>query len=192
MYEYLALLCQQAHEYQNFSQKPEFLILTVLSGVAAHHGKNYCFPAQDKIVDLLGRYGRHMSRRTLNRHMNALVRGGWIKRVRRHQRCPTRGMTFRSSLYSLTRRSFRWLSGLKDAVRRAVLWGVQLPRKTRVPNSAQHIHSMDSCTGSGPPKPGGPPPEQQKEGCGGTAADQTAKKKTPAEYLSDLRRITNA
>lgn len=148
------------HEYDVATQRPDLLILTVLSAIAGGTGRNYCYPSQEKICQLLSRYGRTMSRRTLNRHLNALVKQGWVKRIRRHQRHPVRGMTFRSSLYTLTRRAFRWLAGMSAAVGRAVKWGKSFKRNSRVPDMAQHNPSRDIHTGR-PPKSGGPPDPTQ-------------------------------
>jgi hypothetical protein len=192
MFDLVGVLAERSIEYNNFSSRPEFTILTVLSGVAAHHGKNYCFPAQEKILGLLSRYGVRMSRRTLNRHLNALERSGWIKRQRRHHVDPRHGMTFRSSLYTFTKRTFRWLSGLAAAVKKAVGWGGSFSSNSRVPNLAQHIPYRESYTGGAPPKAGGAPPEELQKGFGAQGAEVETKKKTPAEHIESLRRITRA
>lgn len=84
-------------------------LLAILTGLCAHVGKLYCFPSQEKILELLRkRYSVDMSRRSLNRHLGALARDFYIQRVRRH--CQTRGATGRrlvlhSTLYKLTGRA---------------------------------------------------------------------------------------
>lgn len=149
-------LASRFSAYDTATQRPDLLVLTILSAIASNSGKSYCYPSQDKILDLLSRYGRHMSRRTLNRHLNALVGQGWIKRQRRHQHCATRGFTFRSSLYTLTRRSYRWLSGLGNAAKKALSWGRDFKCRSRVPYLAQNNPSRDINTG-GALKSGAPP-----------------------------------
>ncbi|SRR5258706_15158023 len=153
----LQSIYERMHEYQTFSQRPDMLILSVLASVGAKRGHSYCFPSQDTICRSLAVYGRRMSRRTLNRHLNSLVRQGWITRQRRHTRHTSHGFAFKSTLYKLTRRSFRWLSGLHAAARRAVKWAGAVKRTSRVPNSAQHIPLREYRTGRAPQKPGAPP-----------------------------------
>lgn len=111
--------------------KPDLALVTLIAGNADKFKKSYCYPSQDWLCAHLARFaGRRMSRRTLNRHLGGLEAGGWIKRIRRHRCSPvaSRGFEFRSTLYTLTRRAFRWLAMSAGACRRAVRWGrVTLP-----------------------------------------------------------------
>src|SRR5438045_744024 len=143
MWQMMAVACERVHAYQNLTQRPDKDIVLTLAAVGAKYGKNYCIPSQDKLIELLARHQhRRMCRRTLNRHLNALERDGMIKRTRRHcadQRDPRRGMVFRSTLYELTRRAFRWLASNAPAVARAVKWGASKLGNSRVTNLSQYI-----------------------------------------------------
>lgn len=144
-------------EYDNYNQTADLGLLSVLSFLAGKYGKLYCFPSQDKIVEILRRGGRHnMSRRTLNRHLNTLVRHGYIKRRRRHTRDARRGWCFKSTLYMLTRRAFRYLESMGPAVRAAAHWCSKFFSNSRVPNLAQHSLPKGNHTGERP-KTGAPP-----------------------------------
>lgn len=101
-----------------YVQHADFRIVNLLFGLATRHDKLWCYPSQDKITELVGRFhGRAMSRRTACRHLGALERDGWLKRVRRHRYDAARGYTFRSTLYTITRKTLRHFSGLRNATR---------------------------------------------------------------------------
>ena len=187
MFLWYALLCERVVDYQNFNKNPDFKILTTLGAISAHHGRNYCFPSQDTLLARLTRSGRQMCRRTLNRHLNALVRDGYVKRIRRHQRCPERGMIFRSTLYTLTRKALRWLAALQTAVGQAFKFASNFSSKSRVTNLSQHRFTKPNRIGDGPPRGGGPIPENDKNVAGGSAADDWDKKQA---RLADFRRTT--
>lgn len=182
IFEY-PLLLQRLHEYWNLTQRPEFMLVSVISGLSGHHGKNYCYPSQEKILELLAYLGRKMSRRTLNRHLNALVRDGWIKRVRRHRTGPS-GMEFHSSLYTLTRRAFRWLAGMGKAVGRAISFG-----KSRVSNLTQYISYRKKNHGGGASKGASPPPEDPKSLAGTAGEGWEDKKKASAPHLQAIKAL---
>jgi hypothetical protein len=132
-------LMQREYEYDTFVKNPNWLILTVLAGIANKYGKNYAYPSQDKILALLRRYGVSMSLRSLNRHLNQWVRLGFIERQRRHVHDPERGWTFRSTVYKLKGRALKWLAGMVGAVNRAH----SFLHPSRVPNTAQHyLHKI--------------------------------------------------
>ena len=78
-------------------------LLTVLHGLNKHLGKAYCFPSQDKILELLVKFvSLKISRRQLNYDLRDLERSGVLRRTRRHRRTPKRGMEFRSTLYEIS------------------------------------------------------------------------------------------
>jgi hypothetical protein len=92
--------------------KPNLSILDILGDVAGRNRKHYCFPSQLKIAALLAqRTGRRASRATINRHLRALERDGWIHRQRRHRRGPTGALECHSTLYTFTRRAARYFAG---------------------------------------------------------------------------------
>jgi hypothetical protein len=84
----------------NTVRNPDFRVMEVIAGLAGHYGKNHCYPTQEKLLELVQRFtGRVMSRRTLNRHLNALCTGQWLRRIRRHVRDKHRGFLLRSTCY---------------------------------------------------------------------------------------------
>ncbi len=140
----------------------DFRLVLVLAGLSAHYGKNYCIPTQDKICELIQRfYNRTMSRRTLNRHLDGLEAGGWIHRQRRHQYHPVKGWTFRSTLYTITRRARRTLGALRGFIGRVA--GNPRPRSAREPcaNSGTILVSTRQ-DHRRPPPPGSDPPQCNK------------------------------
>lgn len=97
---------------------PDFRLVNLLFGLAAHHGKLWCYPSQDKLCQLLARFhGRRMSRRSVNRHLGALVRDGWLQRLRRHKRGEDGGFEMHSTLYTFTRRAVRCFASLRAGLR---------------------------------------------------------------------------
>lgn len=108
---------------RDYVRRPELRLVAIISGLCTHYGKMYVFPSQEKLLQLLAkRYGVKMSLRTLNRHLGALERDFYIRRVRRHKL--TRGPTgprllLRSTLYKMTARSIGWTKRfLRSFVRR--------------------------------------------------------------------------
>mgnify|MGYP001569028124 CR=1 FL=1 len=96
---------QAPHDY---AKRPRTELVRILMSLAGHYKKHYCWPSQDKICELFQAHtGVPLSRRSLNRQLGALETEGWIKRTRRHRIEPGRGMAFRSTLYTFTRRAVR-------------------------------------------------------------------------------------
>jgi hypothetical protein len=84
----------------NTVRNPDWRILEVICGLAASFGKSHCYPSQDKLLELIERFtGRVMSRRTLNRHLNALCAGQYLRRIRRHTKDKVHGYLLRSTCY---------------------------------------------------------------------------------------------
>lgn len=185
--ELYALLLKQ--EIMNSVNRPDLQILTALSVCAGHYGKLYCYPSQDKILSWLARQGRRMSRRTLNRHMRALERQGWIKRRRRHHNDKVRGFVFRSTLYELTRRSMRWLAGLVAAVGMAAKRAGSFFGRSRVPDSAQYSYHKVITPGAVTQKTGEPPPGKDKKELADHGEPWDKKKAAAKPHLADLRRV---
>jgi hypothetical protein len=92
---------------------PDLRILSVLAGLAGHHGKLWCFPSQEKILELLRRrYHRIISRRTLNRHLGALQAQHLIRRHRRHKTGATGALELHSTVYVILNGATRILKGI--------------------------------------------------------------------------------
>jgi hypothetical protein len=139
----------------DYAINPDLRLIALIAGRARREKKNYCYPGQPWLCSHLGAwYGRAMSRRTVNRHLGALVRDNWIRRVRRHRVEKGRGLTFHSTLYFLGRRAVRWLASLAghrpgDGKNRS-----KSATTTRVPSLAQHLPLRGRII-AGPPTPGG-------------------------------------
>lgn len=114
-------------------------ILSVLHKLNNHFGKLYCFPSQDKLLDLLKKFcSLHISRRQLNYDLKDICSHGLIRRTRRHRRTAKHGMEFHSSLYEITHLGYNllvrsgvitWgiLKGIRNRIRRGLV-----RRNTRV------------------------------------------------------------
>lgn len=91
----------------------DFRILLVLARLCTRHEKLYVYPKLQTIRELVFRFtGRSISERSLCRHLGALERDGWLGRQRRHETNRYGGLTLRSTLYMLTRRTVKWMRSL--------------------------------------------------------------------------------
>jgi DNA-binding MarR family transcriptional regulator len=107
----------------DYTQHPDTAIIATLAGLSHHFHKSYCFPSQDKLRSLHAKHtGRDLSSRALNRHLGGLEAAGWITRQRRHRNVQGRGWEFRSTLYALTRKGWRWIASLNQAAHAAAGW----------------------------------------------------------------------
>lgn len=178
-------LLEREYEYQTFVRHPEMLILTVLAGTANKYDKGYCFPSQDKILALLRRYGRQMSLRALNRHLSQLVRLGYIERKRRHTDDPVRGRIFRSTIYKLKGRAYKWLTGMAGAVNRALAF----KRPSRLPNSAEYSYTRRIIPVAHPKSGCAPPGSFEKGSADESGGTQDNKKTVASMNLSQIRKM---
>lgn len=95
-------------------------VLSVLNKLNTHFGKLYCFPSQEKLLELLQKFcSLSISRRQLNYDLKALCSHGIIRRTRRHRRTKKNGMEFHSTLYEISSLGYNLLvrSG-------AITWGM--------------------------------------------------------------------
>ena len=139
-------------------QKPDLRIVQTLTGLAGHYGKEYVVPSQRTIVRLVKIHtGRSMSLRTLNRHLGALERDGWIQRLRRHKRGRTGKLELHSTLYRLRRRALAWLHGSAVAAAKILRNFAQAVDSYAVTITAQNTNTLFDSSSSGGRKP--PPPE---------------------------------
>jgi hypothetical protein len=124
-------------------RNPDTKICEVLAGLAAYHGRTWCYPSQPKVLELLQRFtGRRMSRRTLTRHVNGLVRDGHLVRVRRRKFDRVRGVIRASNLYHL---AGRYLARLRRLVVAARAWFGGDPvagASNGAPKMAQHVNGL--------------------------------------------------
>ncbi|MBA7495931.1 hypothetical protein ES702_06527 [subsurface metagenome] len=81
-------------------------VLSVLWGLSRYHNKRYCYPSQNKIMELLGsRFFIQISKATLNRWLRSMEDTRLIKRVRRITYHERKGLMFKSTVYKFTKRS---------------------------------------------------------------------------------------
>jgi len=101
----------------DYPRNPNALVLLTLAGLCVAHTKLYCYPSQATILELMEkRYGRRMSARSLNRHLGALERDGWLRRQRRHETAQDGSLRLHSTLYLLIRRAVTALRNLTSNV----------------------------------------------------------------------------
>jgi DNA-binding HxlR family transcriptional regulator len=126
---------------------PEMGLCHVIAGLAGHYFKTWSHPNQEKLCELLKRFGhRSMSVRTLNRHLAALEQDGFIVRTRRHEYVKGKGVVLRSTLYKMRAAFFEMVSKVVKAHAR---WQEMLKKNrgkspaealsgVHLPHSAQH------------------------------------------------------
>ncbi|MBA7604207.1 hypothetical protein ES703_11326 [subsurface metagenome] len=75
------------------------------------YNKDYSFPSQEKMIELLDlRQGYKKSRATLNRWMRVIEDSKYLIRRRRIRRDHKRGMIFKSTLYKIPIKGYRLLA----------------------------------------------------------------------------------
>ena len=85
-------------------------ILLVFHALNTRYKKDYCWPSQKKIIELLAKYrGIKKCRSTLNLWLGEIVKEKYIIRRRRIRRDPQRGMVFKSTMYKITRKGYYFL-----------------------------------------------------------------------------------
>lgn len=90
-------------------------VLSVLYQLNLKYQKNYCFPGQKKIIELMEEYqGIKRSIRTLNRWLRYMEDKKFIKRKRRIKKDLVEGIMFKSTLYKITYKGYKalWRCGV--------------------------------------------------------------------------------
>jgi len=83
-------------------QKAHPLLLTLIK-IQRKYNKDYSFPSQEKIIELMAlRQGIKKSRATLNRWLRVVEDSKYLVRRRRIKRHRLYGMCFKSTLYKVT------------------------------------------------------------------------------------------
>mgnify|MGYP001069787574 CR=1 FL=1 len=84
-------------------------VLQILLSLSRGKKRVWCYPSQEKLVELLRRYhGVNISRRTLNRWLRYLESAGYIRRIRRHRRGEDGRPRFHSTVYVTLKKAFRY------------------------------------------------------------------------------------
>jgi hypothetical protein len=114
-------------------------LLHALYAIAAKYGKSYCFPSQEKILELLkNHYDISISRRTLNRWLAFLEGEGYLFRTRRHSRGKDGQIHFQSTLYHFGKKALRLLKKIAHPLRKLLnspvchKWHNNYPSKKQV------------------------------------------------------------
>ena len=118
-------------------------LLHALYAIAAKYGKSYCYPSQEKILELLKtHYDISISRRTLNRWLAFLEGEGYIFRTRRHSRSKDGLIHFQSTLYRFGKKALRLLKKIAYPLRKLLnspvchSWHNNCPSKRQVNKKA--------------------------------------------------------
>jgi len=94
-------------------------IILSLSHLMLKQGKRYCFPSQEKLCEILGKYYQNpIKRRALNYHLRHLEDRHFIARKRRIRRDDDGKMVFASTLYFFTKRGYRFLARLLNLTKK--------------------------------------------------------------------------
>ena len=88
-------------------------IIQILNFYQGKYNNKYSFPSQKTLLSNLKRFHKeYISLRTLNYHLRKLEDNFYIYRHRRISQNPSGCMTFNSTLYSLAKKSYLFLSRL--------------------------------------------------------------------------------
>lgn len=94
-------------------------ILEIFFYLAQKGQKTYCWPSQQKIIEILSNlYDIKISLRTLNYHLASLEEAGFIKRIRRIRQGKDGKIEFNSTLYQILKKARKVLKGLMRLVGR--------------------------------------------------------------------------
>lgn len=127
----------------NLVSRPDLRIIAVLGFLSQKYGKAYCYPSQEKMLELLARfYGYTISRRNLNRHLNALQASGYIRRTQRHQRARDGSLILKSTLYELLAPAWTFLHTLGGIASKLSTIIVHKFNHFAVPKSAQNARHV--------------------------------------------------
>ena len=103
------------------TQQKALPTLVTLLKVQRKYDKDYCWPSQLKILELMDlRQGIKKSRATLNRWLAKAQEEKYLLRRRRIKIHPLYGMTFKSTLYKITIKGYRLLQAFGVDMRREI------------------------------------------------------------------------
>lgn len=86
-------------------------ILLALTKIQRRYTKDYSWPSQEKIIELMDlRQGIRKSRATLNRWLRIVEDSKYLMRRRRIKRDRIHGLMFKSTLYKITIKGYRLLA----------------------------------------------------------------------------------
>lgn len=114
----------------------EVAVMNTLVSIMSTHGKLYCYPSQETILDRVAKYqGIVVCRRTLNYCLARLEINEMVVRTRRITRGPDGQYEFRSTMYKLGRKGWKWF---KESMR-MVAKLLKLPRVQDVAHYSSYL-----------------------------------------------------
>ena len=123
----------------NLVERPEIRIVAVLAHLCNKYERSWCYPSQDKICELLARFhGITLSRRHLNRHINALIAAGYLKTTRRHTKDRHGTLILKSTLYELQGAAWTLIQSFGATLAKLSTLIVHNFNHHAVPKAAQH------------------------------------------------------
>lgn len=94
-------------------------IVFILNYLQGMKNKNYCYPCQKKILEILDKkYGVQICLRTLNYHLANLEKEEYIYRQRRDPLKPNGLLIYQTTLYKLAKKAFSFLANLSLSLKR--------------------------------------------------------------------------
>jgi len=98
-----------------YHTKIDDAILFFLISLNSHFKKHYCYPSQRKILRYLHTdHSINCCLRTLNYHLKKLEDLGFIHRIRRISQNPSGLMTFKTTLYIVKQKAYKYLYYIKN------------------------------------------------------------------------------
>lgn len=98
-------------------------IFQTLIHLSRKYGKKYCYPSQDKIIELLKKYHKvELSRRSLNRWLRYLEDAGYFERKRRITMGDDGRFHFRSTVYIIKGKMFKVAYKLSSLFENMPFW----------------------------------------------------------------------
>jgi len=89
-------------------------LLHALYAIAAKYGKSYCYPSQEKLLELLKTHYDI----AISRWLAFLEGEGYIFRTRRHSQGTNGGVSFKSTLYRFGKKALRLLKKIAYPLRK--------------------------------------------------------------------------
>ncbi len=130
----------------------QFQLINVLAYLSRKNNKNYCFPSQVKICELLDRvHGIKISVRTLNRYLLIIEGAGSIERTRRIKTLSSGELSFQTTLYTIKKAAYKYLARCMYLLKEC---GIRLREKVKI---------LGYQGGGGVPRPSYPTKEEAKE-----------------------------
>jgi hypothetical protein len=121
------------------AQRPNLQLLAVLVKLCEINSRSWCYPSQEKLLELLERFhGMTRSRRQLNRDLASLEAYGYIQRTRRHTKAKDGSLWLKSTLYTLRKAAYSLIGIFGAAAQKLSTLVVNKFNHYAVPKTAQY------------------------------------------------------